>query len=263
MHIEIIASTKGDNHFALAFDAPGGQGVLVDPVDSDAALARVQALGLSISWVVNTHWHPDHTQGNAHTLQATGARLAVPSAERSMIDGGQRLLVQGDKIEVGPHALEVLETPGHTQGHISLYWPGHLLCGDTVFVGGAGNCRFGGDPQTLYRTFTGPLARLPDETLLYPGHDYAVNNLEFCLSIEPANAAALQGLEEARRARAQGRYFQSTLGQERAWSPFFRCADPRLQRALEEGYPAAWAAFESTDRAERAFVTTRALRNTW
>ena len=264
MHIDIIKSQTSDNVFCLLYAEGGREGLLIDPVDADTALQRARALGVEITRVVNTHWHPDHTRGNQAVIEATGAELAVPAGERDMIVGGQRFLEAGDPIKVGDTTLEVLDTPGHTQGHISLYTPGHLFCGDTIFIGGAGNCRFGGDPRVLFRTFTQVIAALPDDALIYPGHDYALRNLEFCLHIEPNNRAAADKLEEARGTIAAGGYVQATLGGERTWSPFMRSGEPSLHEALQARHDRDWhSAGDGLSDAERAFVAVRAMRNTW
>lgn len=261
MQIERIQSTFGDNWFYLLHAEDGSDGLLIDPVDADAALARVRALGVTVRLVVNTHSHYDHTAGNAAVLQATGAQLAALASASPAIPGVQRHLQHGDHLSVGAATLQVLATPGHTLDHLSLYTPGHLFCGDTIFVGGAGNCRFGGDPHALAATFRA-LAALPDDTLIYPGHDYSVRNLEFCLHHAADNPHAARKLDAA-RANRPDHLLQSTLAEEKTYSPFFRADDPSLQRHLQTDHPDAWSAATGHDDAERAFVAVRALRNSW
>ena len=150
--------------------------------------------------MLNTHEHGDHTGGNKAVIKATGASLLAHANARDKIPGIDRGLGTGDVIKVGATVeLEALDTPGHTMSHVCLLsrtdMPA-LFCGDTLFNAGAGNCHGGGHPAELYETFAGQLARLPDETLIYPGHDYIENNLEFTLDREPDNARAASLLGE-------------------------------------------------------------------
>jgi hydroxyacylglutathione hydrolase len=256
MIIECIQSGRSDNWFYLLADDQRRGGVLIDPIDPEAALARAAALGVEVSWVLNTHWHPDHTGGNAAVLAATGAKLAIPARERGLIQGGDLFLEGGQRLPVGQEEAQILDSPGHTVGHIAVLAGRHFFCGDTIFVGGAGNVRFGGDAVTLAATFRDVLGALPDDTLIYPGHDYAVRNLEFCLHIDPDNEAAARRLEEV---RASTGLAQSTLGQERASSVFCRVQEAGLQARLRALAPEVAHA----DPATRAFVALRALRDRW
>ena len=262
MKIDIIPSQISDNTFYLLYADDGSDGLLIDPVDSARALERAEELGVTVTRIVNTHWHPDHVGGNSSVLDATDAQLLVPSGERQRIQGDGDALNEGDTLQVGDATLRVLLTPGHTEGHISLYTEGHLFCGDTIFVGGAGNCRFGGDPVVLHQSFQ-KLADLPDDTLLYPGHDYAQRNLAFCLDLEPDNHGAKELLTELREQPGDALSI-STIGREKRYSPFFRAADSKLQARLKEARAEAWSRQDDTlDDATRAFVTVRELRNVW
>lgn len=263
--IEVIQSTRSDNLFCLLSDAETGEAILIDPIDAEEALRRVEEKGLSLRFVVNTHWHPDHTGGNSAVLNACpDAVLAVPEEESGLIQGGQVVLKEGDFLPLGKNskALRVIRAPGHTVGHICLYARGHLFSGDVIFVAGAGNTRFGGDANVLARMFLHVLPSLPDDTVFYPGHDYARRNLEFCLHVEPDNAAAKAFLEGLGSLEASDPVLV-TLGQERVWSPFMRVGEEALQARLEENFASVWDEASGESRAERAFVTLRKLRDTW
>src|SRR5688572_22221677 len=170
-----------------------GEALAVDPLDHEKCLARAKALGFTITQVVNTHEHRDHTGGNEAVVRATGAKL-LAHAKAKGIDGMDRGLSAGDVIKVGKTVeLEALDTPGHTMSHVCLLSHTEvpaLFSGDTLFNAGAGNCHNGGHPSELYQTFANQLFKLPDDTRLYPGHDYIENNLRFTLDREPDNARA-------------------------------------------------------------------------
>ena len=148
---------------------------------------------------------------------------------------------QGDVIRVGRTVeLECLDTPGHTLAHICLFAHAPapaLFSGDTLFNAGAGHCRSTGRPDLLYDTFATQLARLPDATRLFPGHEYLVRNLEFTLDREPDNQ------EAARAARAGAQHAPpdavpvTTLGQEKRVNTFFRLSNPRIIARLREQFP--------------------------
>ena len=204
MRVEILASTTSDNFFYLL--EHDGHTALVDPIDAGQAVEALRRLDLELDLILNTHWHPDHVGGNQDVREAfPGARLVGPADEAELIEehGGVALdegVRGGDRVELGGAALEVLSTPGHTAGHVSFRVEGHLLSGDTIFSAGAGNCRFGGDPGTLYQTFRGALRELDGQLTIYPGHDYAERNLEFGLSILEQR----RGADPPARAPARG-----------------------------------------------------------
>jgi hydroxyacylglutathione hydrolase len=270
MDIYTIASTVSDNFFYTVADS-SGNAALIDPIDGARAVEHLDEHGLELEVVVNTHFHHDHIGGNdivfEHSPEAT---LVAGRTDADRIESQQstpiaRRLKGGDTLEVGAVSLSILDTPGHTPGHISLGTGKHLFCGDTVFVGGAGNCNFGGDPGALYRTFTSVLADLDDSTLFYPGHDYSVRNLEFAVSIEPDNERAKELIDDAMASRDKGDIFLTTLGLERAYNPFFRYDEPDLVDRLAAEHAEVFEAEDeqSQTREEAAFRTVRELRNRW
>ena len=177
-----------------------GEALAIDPLDHERCLNTASQNGWQITQVLNTHEHFDHTGGNEAVIAATGAKLLAHANAKNAIDGIDRGLGAGDVIKVGSTVeLEALDTPGHTMSHVCLR--SHtdtpaLFCGDTLFNAGAGNCHHGGHPAELYDTFTEQLAKLPENTLIYPGHDYIGNNLEFTLDREPDNDAAAKLLDQ-------------------------------------------------------------------
>ncbi len=231
-------------------------------VDHKKCLAAAAARGWRITQVLNTHEHGDHTGGNQAVIAATGAKLLAHANAKDKIPGIDRGLGAGDVIEVGSTVeLEALDTPGHTMSHVCLL--SHtdtpaLFCGDTLFNAGAGNCHSGGHPAELYHTFAGQLAKLPDATLVYPGHDYIANNLEFTLDREPDNAKA-KSLLAAVGDQDPDAALVSTLGLEKEINTFFRLHSPSVIARLREAFPD----LPDEPDPKTVFVKLRELRNSW
>jgi hydroxyacylglutathione hydrolase len=261
MQVEVLRSRVSDNVVYVVWDEASREGLLVDPVDAPLALSRASELGVRVRYVVNTHWHPDHTSGNGEALAATGARLLAPEVERGLIEGVNEGLAAGDAVTLGEGRLEVLEVPGHTVGHLALLERegGHLLSGDLIFGGGVGHARYGGDVWVMARTFREVVRGLPAGLKYYPGHDYTHLNLPFCLWLEPENE------EAARWAAALGEgSVPGDLDRERRVSPFLRAGEAGLQARLREQHAQVWEeAGEATCDEDRAFVTLRWLRDRW
>jgi hydroxyacylglutathione hydrolase len=182
------------NYNYLIACAETGQALAIDPLDHVKVLAAAKARGWEITQILNTHEHHDHTGGNAQVVAATGAKVIAHHAAGGRIEGMDRGVKAGDVVKVGKTVeLECLDTPGHTFCHICLRAHGDrpaLFSGDTLFNAGAGNCHNGGNVEAMFATFVDQLAKLPDDTQVYPGHDYIENNLRFTLAREPDNAPA-------------------------------------------------------------------------
>jgi hydroxyacylglutathione hydrolase len=269
MELDILASRVSDNFFYGLVD--DGEAALIDPVDGTRAVEWVRETGVELRYVLNTHFHQDHTGGNPTVLEAfPGAELVVARGDADRIAGQtsehaiDRRVGDGEAIELGDASLDVLDTPGHTPGHVSLLYDDRLFSGDTIFVGGAGNCSFGGDPGELFETFRDVLSTIGDDVTFFPGHDYAVRDLEFILSIEPDNTRAESLLEEA-RTRGDDELFTTTLGTERDYSPFFRYRDDSLRERLQSEHGEVYETCReaSTSEEEAIFRTVRELRNRW
>lgn len=239
-----------------------GEALAIDPLDHEKCLATAKSRGWKITQVLNTHEHGDHTGGNAPVIAATGAKLLAHRNAADRIAGIDRGLAAGDVIRVGRTVeLEALDTPGHTMSHICLLSHSEtpaLFCGDTLFNAGAGNCHNGGHPKELYHTFAAQLARLPDATRVYPGHDYIANNLRFTLDREPDNTRAASMLGSvAEQDPAQG--LVTTLGLEKEINTFFRLTSPTVIARLREAFPD----LPDAPDPETVFLKLRELRNRW
>jgi hydroxyacylglutathione hydrolase len=239
-----------------------GEAMAIDPLDHEKCLARAKDKGWTITQVLNTHEHGDHIGGNKQVVAATGAKLLAHANAKDKIPGIDVGLGAGDVVKVGKTVEpESLDTPGHTMSHVCLL--SHtdqpaLFCGDTLFNAGAGNCKGGGHPVELYATFTGQLDKLPDETLIYPGHDYIANNLEFTLDREPDNARAKTLLGEL-EGQDLDQAFVTTLALEKEVNTFFRLHSPTVVEKLREAYPD----LPADPSAQEVFVKLRELRNSW
>ena len=258
-----IASSITDNWF-YAIRAQSDL-VLVDPIDAGRAIDFARRSGATNVRIFVTHAHPDHTAGNDEVASSLGCAV-VASRHPDFLDvPADDRVGDGDTLRIGDTQWRVLHTPGHTTGHIALYHPGHLISGDVLFVGGTGHCRAGGEPDSLYETFSQRITQLPDDTMFYPGHDYALRNYDFCLEVEPENNLAAE-----RRAQAEAFYagnprrapWLQTLGDERRVNPFHRTNDPALQKALRGRLSELWPSGED-DPARAAFKALRRRRDTF
>ncbi len=242
--------------------AETGEALAIDPLDHVKCLAAAKGEGWTITQILNTHEHHDHTGGNEAVVRATGAKILAHRNAGGKIDGMARGLAAGDVVKVGKTVeLEAMDTPGHTMCHICLKAHGDrpaLFSGDTLFNAGAGNCHNGGDVGELFKTFSQQLAKLPPATLVYPGHDYIENNLRFSLNREPDNQAATQLLDKTSGQDPSAAYV-CTLATEMEVNPFFRLGSPTVIARLRESFPE----LPDAPDARTVFTKLRELRNGW
>ena len=212
-----------DNYGLLVRDEATGRVATVDTPDADAILAELERSGWGrLDLVLNTHWHPDHTGGNAALKAATGCEIVGPEEVRraAPLD---RVVVGGDRLALGETALEVIDTPGHTLGHIAWRAPGVAFVGDTLFALGCGRL-FEGTPEQMWDSLR-TLAALPDDTVVWCAHEYTAANARFALSLDdrPEMRAHAEAIF-ARRERGEPTV-PTTIGVEKAFNPFLRAAD--------------------------------------
>ncbi|MFQ3171487.1 MAG: hydroxyacylglutathione hydrolase [Oleispira sp.] len=235
-----------------------GQAIALDPLDGDAVLSAAKAEGWQIKLIINTHEHHDHIEGNPVVQAATGAPIWASEHAIGKIPNVARGLVANEVIELGSIKFKVLPTPGHTSVHVCLLTLSEeipmLFSGDTLFNACAGNC-FTGDVDDMYETFQRELMPLPDNTLLYPGHDYMKTNLEFSLTWEPSNQDAKFWQGNVKNLCPDDMPTMN-LGQERLYNPFLRLKSQGLIAQLE-------ASGDTTSSSRAVFKALRLRRDRW
>ena len=263
MLVERIWTANALRNYCYLVACPeSGEALAIDPLDSEKVLNRARVKGWQITQVLNTHEHHDHTGGNEAVIAATGAELSAHHQAGAKIAGMDRGVRAGDIIHVGKTVeLECLDTPGHTLCHICLFSHTErpaLFSGDTLFNAGAGNVIHGGDVDLLFDTFTQKLAKLPDNTQVFAGHDYLENNLKFTLSREPGNASAAE-LLKASQGHDPEHAVVTTLGMERDHNTFMRLDSEGVVAGLRSQF----ADLPASPPARDVFRKLRELRNRW
>ena len=224
--IEIVRiPVLSDNYVWLAHEPASGETAVIDPAVAAPVLAEAAARGWGISQIWNTHWHPDHTGGNAEIKAATGAFVTGPAAEAGRILTLDRLVGEGDVVRLGRIEAQVLEVPAHTAGHIAYHLPDEdtVFVGDTLFAMGCGRL-FEGTAEQMHGNLQ-RLATLPPETAVYCAHEYTLSNGRYALVAEPDNAEVRARMIRVEAARAAGEAtVPTTIALELATNPFMRAA---------------------------------------
>ena len=210
-----------DNYGFLIRDEATGKTACIDTPDASAILAELKGLGWRLDLILNTHWHPDHAGGNAEIQAATGCAIVGPK-EVTRIAPLDREVSGGEVVELGETRLSVIESGGHTLGHIAYHDPasGKAFVGDTLFALGCGRL-FEGTAEQMWASLS-RLAALPDETEVYCAHEYTASNARFALSVDASPELEARA-EAIFAARERGEWTVPTsIGLEKATNPFLR-----------------------------------------
>ena len=231
--------TRSDNYGVLIHDPETGATAAIDAPEAEPILAALAEKGWRLTDILVTHHHADHTAGIDALKTKTGCTVYGPAREAGLIRGLDVEVKEGDTVAVGHADARVIETPGHTRGHVSYYFPDDhaVFVGDTLFSVGCGKL-LEGDAPTMWTSLE-KLAALPPETDVYCGHEYTNANCRFALTIEPENEALQARAAQVAQNAAKGApSLPTTIGQELATNPFLRASSPAIQARLGmEGRP--------------------------
>lgn len=222
-----------DNYLYLIKDAESDAVAIVDPAITEPILAKLDALGWTLTHILNTHHHMDHTGGNLELKEKTGCKIIGPRADAERIPGIDVQLGDGDIFQFGNRAARVFDVPGHTKGHIAFWFEDSaaLFSGDSLFALGCGRI-FEGTAAQMWHSLSKFLA-LPDDTRIYCAHEYTEANARFALSVEPENEELQKRVTEIKALRAKNiPTVPSLLGQEKRTNPFLRPDSVDLQSNL-------------------------------
>lgn len=239
-----------DNYGFLIRDEATGKTGCVDTPDAAAVLAELKAAGWGLDMILNTHWHPDHAGGNAEIKAATGAVIVGPQ-EVTRIAPLDRTVTHGDTVELGETRFDVIDTGGHTLGHITYFDAADRIAfvGDTLFALGCGRL-FEGTAEQMWTSLQ-RLAALPDDTRVYCAHEYTASNARFALSVD--DAPALRDRAQAIfAARERGEAtVPTTIALEKATNPFLRA--PALAAKVGKSGAPDYEAFGAVRAAKDSF----------
>ncbi len=230
-----------DNYGVLIHDPDSGATAAIDAPEAAPVQAALNASNWKLTDILVTHHHADHTDGIKALKEKYKCRVVAPAAEATKIPAVDETVREGDKVKVGTLSANVIETPGHTLGHIAYWFHAEKIAfvGDTLFSIGCGRV-IEGTPEQMWRSLV-KLRDLPDDTKFYCGHEYTAANIKFALTIEPNNKALVardsQAKQQISRSEAT---IPVTIGEEKAANPFLRADLPDLAAAIGmAGKPAA------------------------
>jgi hydroxyacylglutathione hydrolase len=243
-----------DNFGVLIHDPASGATASIDAPEAAPVEAALKKTGWKLTDILVTHHHADHTAGIGELKANHKCRVVAPRAEAQRIAHVDETVGEGDKVKVGSLEGSVLDTPGHTSGHISYFFPADKLAfvGDTLFSIGCGRV-IEGTPEMMWDSLL-KLRALPDDTRFYCGHEYTEANIRFAKTIEPNNKAlAARGAEVAKLLAAGKPTIPAIIAAEKAANPFLRADDAEMADAVGLGGAPAWKVFAEIRQRKNRF----------
>ncbi|WP_349431412.1 hydroxyacylglutathione hydrolase [Methylomarinum sp. Ch1-1] len=222
-----------DNYIYLLHEPVSGETAVVDPALAEPVRQALTEKGWRLNYIFNTHHHWDHVNGNLELKKDTSCQIIASAYDKERIPGVDRTVEHGDRLTLGNETIEIIATPGHTNGHISYFCPDSqaLFCGDTMFSMGCGRL-FEGTAEQLWNSLQ-LFKALPESTRIYCAHEYTKANGNFALTIEADNPALQRRLAEVTELVAENKpTIPSTLAQELATNPFLREQCTAVQQAV-------------------------------
>lgn len=224
---------RDDNFGVLIHDAKTGQTATIDAPALQPILDLLETRGWTLSHIFTTHHHTDHVEANLDLKARFGVEITGPAAEAARIPGIDKMVVGGDRFDFAGHRVDVIDCPGHTLGGISYSIPSQklLFAADTLFSLGCGRL-LEGTPDQMWGSLTRLMA-LPDDTMIYCGHEYTASNAKFALTIDPDNQVLVARALEVEQLRAADKpTLPTTMGREKTTNPFLRPGDGAIRERL-------------------------------
>ncbi|KAK9840088.1 hypothetical protein WJX74_003157 [Apatococcus lobatus] len=221
-----------DNYSWLLIEKASGKTAIVDPAEAQPVIAALHARDAKLDFILNTHHHWDHVGGNEELKAKYGAQIVGPKADEKRIPGIDVALSEGRTWKLGDLGMHVFDTPGHTRGHITLWFPDAdvMFPGDTLFALGCGRLFEGTAPQ-MWQSLK-KLLHIPAATHVCCGHEYTQSNAKFAAHFDPTNEALQARKSSIDSLRSQGLpTVPSTFGEELETNPFLRPHDAALRKA--------------------------------
>ena len=243
LDIELFRA-RSDNFGVLIHDPESGRTASIDAPEEQPILDALDRRGWTLTDILTTHHHQDHVEANLALKERFGVAITGPVNEAERIPGIDRKVGDGDRFDFAGHPVEVIETPGHTAGHICFYLPEDrlLFAADTLFALGCGRL-FERPARDMWASLS-RLLELPDDTEVYFGHEYTLSNAKFAVTVDPESAALRSRVKNIEATLAAGEHTApTTIGVERQTNPFLRPGDTAIRKHLGMEKAEDWEVF--------------------